>query len=107
MISILSPAKKLNFDKLTRNCESSQPRFKEEATKLATIASKLNSVELSKLMKISSTLAELNKKRFDQFLETPSTSQSKQAAFAFAGDTYIGLSAENINPKYDIFFSHQ
>ena len=106
MISILSPAKKLNFDTMTRNCESSQPRFKKEANKLATIASKLNSTELSKLMKISPNLAELNKKRFDQFLETPSLSQSKQAAFAFAGDTYVGLSAEDINPEHDVFFQN-
>lgn len=106
MISVLSPAKKLNFERMTRNCEATQPTFKKEAAKLATIASKLNSIELSKLMKISSNLAQLNKKRFDQFLETPPPSHSKQAAFAFAGDTYVGLGVEKIKPENDTFFQN-
>ena len=67
MIAVLSPAKKLNFEKMNRNCESSQPVFKEQALTLATIASNLNANELSKLMGISSNLANLNKKRFDEF----------------------------------------
>ncbi len=106
MISLLSPAKKLNFKKMLRNCEASQPVFKEQASKLATVASKLNTIELSKLMNISSNLASLNKDRFDQFSNNPIPEQTKQAAFAFAGDTYSGLSAEIIDPKNHDFFQN-
>ena len=106
MISILSPAKKLNFNKMARNCESSQPIFQKQASKLAAVASKLDSFELSKLMKISSNLATLNKKRFDEFSVEPSPQQTKQAAFAFAGDTYLGLGVEEINPKHDKFIQN-
>ena len=106
MISILSPAKKLNFEKIHRNCEASQPIFKKQATKLAEIVAQLDISELSKLMKISSNLATLNKKRFDQFSTDPSPKNSKQAAFVFAGDTYVGLSANEINPENDTFFQN-
>ena len=73
---------------------------------LAKIASKLDAVELSNLMNISSNLANLNKERFDKFSVDPLSENSKQAAFAFAGDTYEGLSAEKINPENDIFFQN-
>ena len=106
MISILSPAKKLNFEKIHRNCEASQPIFKKQATKLAKIAAQLDISELSKLMKISSNLATLNKKRFDQFSADPSPINLKQAAFVFAGDTYVGLNADKINPENDTFFQN-
>ena len=106
MLSLLSPAKKLNFNVLSRNCEASQPVFHEQAFDLAIIAAKLSSSQLSDLMKISSKLAELNKDRFNQFFENPAPKLSKQAAFAFAGDTYAGLDAEKILPKNDSFFQN-
>ena len=104
MLSLLSPAKKLNFDKLNRNCEASQPKFNEQASELAVIAAKLSSSELSDLMKISFKLAELNRDRFNQFSTTTQPEISKQAAFAFAGDTYTGLDAEQIKQENAAFF---
>ena len=104
MLSILSPAKKLNFDKLNRNCESSQPKFHQQASELVLKAAELNSSELSQLMKISSNLADLNRNRFNQFSPTPHPEVSKQAAFAFAGDTYTGLNVEQITQENDTFF---
>ena len=104
MLSILSPAKKLNFDKLNRNCESSQPKFHQQASELVLKAAELNSSELSQLMKISSNLADLNRNRFNQFSPTPHPKVSKQAAFAFAGDTYTGLNVEQITQENDTFF---
>ena len=106
MLSLLSPAKKLNFDKLKRNCEASQPKFHQQASELAVIAAKLSSSELSDLMKISSKLAELNRDRFNQFSATPLPEVSKQAVFAFAGDTYTGLDAQKINQENDTFFQN-
>ena len=106
MLSLLSPAKKLNFDKLNRNCEASQPKFHQQASELAVVAAKLSSSELSDLMKISSKLAELNRARFNQFSETPLPAVSKQAVFAFAGDTYTGLNAQQIKQENDTFFQN-
>ena len=106
MLSLLSPAKKLNFDKLNRNCQASHPKFHQQASQLAVIAAKLSSSELSDLMKISSKLAELNRDRFNQFSTTPLPEASKQAVFAFAGDTYAGLDAKRIEQENDTFFQN-
>ncbi len=104
MLSILSPAKKLNFEPLSRNCERSEPIFKEEADTLAEIAATLEPEHIAKLMNISSKLAELNSQRFKIFSNCPSNMQTKQAVFAFAGDTYVGLGSNTIKPEHDIFF---
>ena len=104
MLSILSPAKKLNFEPLNRNCESSEPIFNARAARLAKVAATLGSTGIAKLMNISPKLAELNDKRFKKFSNATSHVQTKQAVFAFAGDTYVGLDATTINPSCDIFF---
>ena len=57
---------------------------------LVNVVRGLSVKDLEKLMDISTTLAELNKDRFNDF----GNQQKKAAAFAFAGDTYKGLSIE-------------
>ena len=96
MLAVLSPAKKLNFDPLAENFAESLPAFQDDANKLAKIACKLSVSDLRNLMKISEDLAALNKTRFTAFAPASDDLNSKQAAFAFAGDTYTGLQAENL-----------
>ena len=104
MISLLSPAKKLNYEPITRNCQISAPKFSAEAIGLAKTVSKLNVSQLSNLMNISSSLSELNQNRFLNFSDKPKKHNLKQAAFTFAGDTYVGLNALSLDPKTDTFF---
>ncbi len=96
MLAVLSPAKKLNFDPLADGFDESLPAFQKDANTLAKIARKLSVSDLRGLMKISEDLASLNKTRFAAFAPTSDARNSKQAAFAFAGDTYTGLQAENL-----------
>jgi cytoplasmic iron level regulating protein YaaA (DUF328/UPF0246 family) len=96
MLAVLSPAKKLNFDPLADGFAQSLPEFQNDANTLAKIASKLSVSDLRGLMKISEDLASLNKTRFAAFAPASDEQNSKQAAFAFAGDTYTGLQAENL-----------
>ena len=55
-------------------------------------------------MKISEDLAALNKKRFAAFAPASDECNSKQAAYAFAGDTYTGLQAGNLE-KDDVEYA--
>lgn len=96
MLAVLSPAKKLNFDPLSEGFAESLPAFQKDANTLAKIARKLSVSDLRGLMKISEDLARLNKARFAAFAPVSNDQNSKQAAFAFAGDTYTGLQAENL-----------
>ena len=90
MLVVVSPAKKLNMS-LVDNLKVSEPHFKKNANELVNVVRGLSVQDLEKLMDISTTLAELNKDRFNDF----GNQQKKAAAFAFAGDTYKGLSIEN------------
>ncbi len=96
MLAVLSPAKKLNFDPMDKDLIQSQPAFHDDANALAEIARKLSVSDLQKLMKISEKLASLNKDRFAAFAPVSDEKNAKQAAFAFAGDTYTGLQISNM-----------
>ncbi|MBE9477422.1 MAG: peroxide stress protein YaaA [Proteobacteria bacterium] len=96
MLAVLSPAKKLNFDPLDEGMAQSLPAFQDDANTLAKIARKLSVSDLRSLMKISEDLASLNKARFAAFTPVSDDRNSKQAAFAFAGDTYTGLQISNM-----------
>ena len=89
MLVVVSPAKKLNMS-LVDNLKVSEPHFRKNANELVNVVRGLSVQDLEKLMDISTTLAELNKDRFNDF----GNQQKKAAAFAFAGDTYKGLSIE-------------
>ena len=99
MIVVISPAKKLDF-------ETSAPTKKFSNLKDITLSEKLikelrkcDPKEVSKMMKLSDSLTELNVKRYKQF-KTPFTLENaKQAMFAFKGDTYVGLDADTLSKK--------
>ena len=101
MLVIVSPAKKLNMS-LVKGLNVSEPYFKKNVDELVNIVRELSLKELENLMDISTNLAELNKKRFIEF----GNQQKKAAVFAFAGDTYKGLSVEKLE-KNDLEFAQK
>jgi cytoplasmic iron level regulating protein YaaA (DUF328/UPF0246 family) len=96
MLAVISPAKKMNFEPVTDIGET-MPDFVTDANTLAKLARKLSVPDLRAMMKISDDLATLNRERFQAFSDTPEPRATKQAAFAFAGDTYTGLQAANLS----------
>ena len=101
MLVVVSPAKKLNMS-LVQGLNVSEPYFKKNVDELVSVVRELSLKELENLMKISSNLAVLNKKRFIEF----GNQQKKAAVFAFAGDTYKGLSVEKLE-KHDLEFAQK
>ena len=101
MLVVVSPAKKLNMS-LVQGLSVSEPYFKKNVDELVNVVRDLSLKELEKLMDISTNLAELNKKRFNEF----GNQQKKAAAFAFAGDTYKGLSVEKLE-KNDVEYAQK
>ncbi|MEY8098122.1 peroxide stress protein YaaA [Falsihalocynthiibacter sp. S25ZX9] len=95
MLTVISPAKRLNFDPI--DGPVSFPKFQEDATSLAATASRLSVKKLQELMSISSDLAKLNAQRFRDFESESTLENAKQAAYAFAGDTYLGLEASSLD----------
>lgn len=97
MLAVVSPAKKLDFEPLTRPIGYSDPTFPDETMELVKSARKLNRSALQRLMKLSDKLTDLNHQRFKAFTDTPQPDHVKQAVMAFAGDTYVGLDAASLN----------
>ncbi|WP_179381218.1 peroxide stress protein YaaA [Jannaschia marina] len=91
MLTVLSPAKKLDFDVVTH--ETTPIRFPGEVTELLDVTRGLSVADLMKLMSISESLAVLNRDRFRDWDKAP----EKAALFAFAGDTYTGLEAATLS----------
>ncbi|MDO6584110.1 peroxide stress protein YaaA [Salipiger sp. 1_MG-2023] len=95
MLVVVSPAKKLDWSE--RNETMTEPRFADEAARLAAIARKLTQAELKTLMHLSDDLAKLNHERFRDFSATPSAEVLRPAVLGFAGDTYQGLEASSLD----------
>ena len=97
MLIVVSPAKKLDFDKPSIVEDFTDPQFIDKSKQLIKELKKLTTEDLQTLMKLSPKLAELNVARYREF-KTPFTPKNaKQAAYAFKGDTYVGLDFDSFN----------
>ncbi|MGB0693900.1 MAG: YaaA family protein, partial [Pseudomonadales bacterium] len=97
MLTVLSPAKTLDFDTPAATRKQSAPAFAAETEALVQLMQKKSSQELKKLMSISDNLAELNADRYASF--NSDSENLKQAILAFKGDVYIGLDVDSYNER--------
>jgi len=99
---LLSPAKSLDFKSELPTSKTSSFCFEKEAQYLNSILKSKNPKELSDLMSISSKIADLNYERNHSWSLPFTTSNARQAVYAFSGDVYRGLDAYSIeNDKID------
>lgn len=95
MLIVVSPAKSLDYESKVKTRKHSQPEFLAESQQLVKDLKKLEPDDLAELMNISEALAEENYKRFANWQTPFDLKNSRQAIFAFKGDVYLGLQAEN------------
>jgi cytoplasmic iron level regulating protein YaaA (DUF328/UPF0246 family) len=91
MISLLSPAKSLDYESPCLIEQSTQPRLKSDTAELIEELKSLSLEEVGSLMNISDKLALLNHERFQSFASSFSKKNSRQAILAFTGDVYQGM----------------
>jgi cytoplasmic iron level regulating protein YaaA (DUF328/UPF0246 family) len=94
MIVLLSPAKSLDYSPKEYGYYS-QPRLLEKSEELVGTLKKKSSKKLQELMGVSKNIADLNVERFNSFSVPFKTDNSKPAIYAFNGDVYTGLQAED------------
>ncbi len=95
MLTVISPAKRLNENPHAVAMDTTQPEFATDAARLARIARGLSVADLCGLMDISAALGTLNHCRFRAFR---GDAPGQPAAFLFDGDTYAGLEARQMEP---------
>ncbi len=93
MIVLLSPAKSLDFSPLEYS-HYTQPRLLEKSEELVGTLKKKSSKKLQELMGVSKNIADLNVERFRSFSVPFGANNAKPAIYAFNGDVYTGLQAE-------------
>ncbi|GHC24950.1 peroxide stress protein YaaA [Aidingimonas halophila] len=97
MLSVISPAKTLDFESSPTTATYTQPDFLPQSQQLIDILQEYSPQDLSELMGISDKLAGLNAARFAEWHPSFDLDNAKQAIQAFQGDVYIGLQANSFN----------
>ena len=93
MLTVLSPAKKLDLEPQDYPGLASEPSLGKHTEILARAAKKLSVSDLQDLMKLSDNLAELNFERFKSFRLNGRSNAAKPAMLTFNGNVYEGLDA--------------
>jgi cytoplasmic iron level regulating protein YaaA (DUF328/UPF0246 family) len=94
MISVISPAKTLDFSSDLKIGNAEIPIFLDEAAKVNKKLKRLSPEKLMSLQGISENLANQNFKR-NQDWASENIQNGRQAVLAFKGDVYLGLEAEH------------
>ncbi len=99
MLTVISPAKTLDFDSPTTTRKKTQPEFLESAGLLIDDARKMSPADIRQLMGVSENIAQLNHQRFMNWGTPFTLDNAKQAVLAFKGDVYTGLEAETLSAE--------
>ena len=97
MLTVISPAKTLDFETPPTTRKTSQPEFLQRSAQLVQDARNLDPGEIRSLMGVSDNIAELNHRRFMNWATPFSLDNAKQSILAFKGDVYTGLEAETLS----------
>ena len=106
MLTIISPAKTLDFESPAQISKSTKPTYLKDSAQLIEILRGYSPDDLVNLMGISHKLGELNHQRFHEWKTPFNKSNAKQAVYAFQGDVYTGLEADSFDSD-DAEFAQQ
>lgn len=95
MFAILSPAKSLDFSEKELSFKPTEPLFEKETKELVSVMKEKSTKDIKDLMGVSDNLAELNYERYQDFYNQ----DEKPAIYAFQGDVYKGLQAEDFDDE--------
>jgi len=99
MITVISPAKTLDFEAPGSTRKHTQPEFIGRSAELVEEARQMSPDDIRALMGVSDNIAQLNHRRFMNWSVPFDLDNAKQAIFAFKGDVYTGLEAETLSAK--------
>lgn len=97
MLTVLSPAKTLDYESPSITDQTSTPQFMDQSALLVDDARTLAPDDIRSLMGVSEAIASLNHERFMNWAPESTTANAKQAILAFKGDVYTGLEAETMS----------
>ena len=106
MLTVISPAKTLDYESPIKTKNFSQPDFLEDSQQLIGELRELAPHDISELMHVSPAIGELNYSRFLNWHRPFSPDNARQAIFAFKGDVYTGIDIQTYKAA-DLKFAQQ
>ncbi len=97
MLTVISPAKTLDFDTPATTRKTTQPQFLERSAQLVEDARQMSPSDIRSLMGVSENIAQLNHSRFMNWGMPFTLDNAKQSLLAFKGDVYTGLEAQTLS----------
>ena len=97
MLTVLSPAKTLDYETPSSISKHTQPLFADRSAELIDILLGYKPAQLSKLMGISDKLALLNADRYEAWNRKSTKKNARQCLLAFKGDVYVGMNAQTFD----------
>ncbi|TNF30085.1 MAG: peroxide stress protein YaaA [Bacteroidetes bacterium] len=104
MITVISPAKKLDYESQTCIEEFTVPEGLDRSEMLIRKLQKTSKKQLAALMDLSENLVDLNAERYANWTADFTQGQTRQAILAFKGDVYQGMKNDELAPN-DIRFA--
>lgn len=99
MLTLLSPAKSLDFTASPIELPATRPQLEDDVAALIRRCKELDVATLRKLMKLSQPLGELNYERFQEMSWPFTEKNAKPSVLAFRGDVYRGLDAATLSKR--------
>jgi len=97
MIITLSPSKGQDFEVPSASKKHTMPVALNDSKLLIKELKKIKPAGIRQMMDVSENIAKLNVGRYKTFKTPFTTSNAKQALFAFKGDVYTGIDVENFS----------
>ena len=97
MITLISPAKTLDFETPPPSRRATESAFLDRSAALVEDARVMTPDDIRALMNVSDNIAQLNHARFMNWSRPFNLDNAKQALFAFKGDVYTGLDGETLS----------
>ncbi len=93
MLIVVSPAKSLDYESPLPTKKYSEPTMLDQSEALVAVMAKKSPAKIAKMMGISTSLAETNFERFQDWERPFTPDNARPALLAFKGDVYIGMDA--------------
>jgi uncharacterized protein len=99
MITLISPAKTLDYTVSIPDVKTTMPLFLPDSERLIKVLKKMKVADIQKLMDVSQDIAALNYARFKTWSVSNFEKEAKPAILVFKGDVYRGLAADSLSAK--------
>ena len=99
MLTVLSPAKSLDFESKLATRRHTEPRLLGESGALIDVMRTKTPADIARLMHISDDLAHLNATRYAEYDAEHTLRNARQAILAFNGDVYLGMEARTFDAR--------